>query len=89
MEWMEDLDRWVTAIEQAVPSTPTGHGMDLNNLGIAIQTRFEETRSMGELDRAFRILKKAVIYVFDDYPNCIMYLEDLGNSLQSLFEWKG
>ena len=52
---MDDLDRAIATNEQAVESTPVDHpnrAGTLNNLGTALQSRFERTGSMDDLDRA-------------------------------------
>ena len=60
---MDDLDRAIVTSEQAVESTPDGHparAMYLNNLGIALQRRFERTGSMEDLDRAIVTSEQAL-----------------------------
>ena len=78
--------------EQAVASTPDDHpdrAMYLNNLGIALQSRFERTGSMDDLDRAITTNEQAVASTPDDHPNRAMYLNNLGNALQRRFERTG
>ena len=43
--------------------------MYLNNLGIALQSRFERTGSMDDLDRAITTNEQAVASTPDDHPN--------------------
>ena len=60
---MDDLDRAIVINEQAVESTPVDHpnrAIYLNNLGIALQSRFERTGSMDDLDRAITTNEQAV-----------------------------
>ena len=69
---MDDLDRAITMNEQAVASTPDDHpdrAGRLNNLGIALQSRFERTGSMDDLDRAITTNEQAVASTPDDHPD--------------------
>ena len=89
---MEDLDRAIVTKEQAVESTPDDHpdrAGCLNNLGIALQSRFERTGSMDDLDRAIVTNEQAVESTPDDHPDRAMYLNNLGNALQRRFERTG
>ena len=89
---MEDLDRAIVTNEQAVESTPDDHpdrAMYLNNLGIALQSRFERTGSMEDLDRAIVTNEQAVESTPDGHPDRAMYLNNLGNALQRRFERTG
>ena len=68
---MDDLDRAIVTNEQAIESTPDGHpdrAMYLNNLGIALQSRFDRTGSMDDLDQAIVTNKQAVESTLDDHP---------------------
>ena len=78
---MDDLDRAITAIEQAVTSTADNHPdrvMYLNNLGNVLQSRFERTGSMDDLNRAITTNEQAVESTPDDHPDRAMYLNNLG-----------
>ena len=55
--------------------------MYLNNLGNALQSRFERTGSMDDLDRAITTNEQAVASTPDDHPNRAMYLNNLGIAL--------
>ena len=69
---MDDLDRAIVTKEQAVESTPVDHpdhAIYLNNLGNALQSRFERTGSMDDLDRAIVIKEQAVESTPVDHPN--------------------
>ena len=79
---MDDLDRAIMTNEQAVESTPDDHPNRagcLNNLGIALQSRFERTGSMDDLDRAIVTNEQAVESTPDDHPDRAGMLNNLGN----------
>ena len=61
----------------------------LNNLGNALQSRFERTGSMDDLNRAITTNEQAVASTPEDHPNRACNLNDLGNALQSRFERTG
>jgi len=89
---MEDLDCAIVTKEQAVKSTPDGdpaRAMFLNNLGNALQSRFEQTGSMEDLDRAVVTDEQAVESTPYDNPARAARLNNLGNALQRRFEMTG
>jgi tetratricopeptide (TPR) repeat protein len=63
--------------------------MYLNNLGIALQRRFEQTQSIEDIDRAVQMNKKAVASTFDNHPHYASRFNNLGAGLQSRFELTG
>ena len=78
---MDDLDRAIVTNEQAVESTPDDHpdrAMYLNNLGSALQSRFERTGSMDDLDRAIVTNEQAVESTPDDHPDRAGSAEQFG-----------
>lgn len=89
---MKDLDRAITAIEQAVASIPEDHpdhphrAGRLNNLGNVLQRRFECTGSIDDLERAITMQEEAVAFTPDWQPDYAKYLNTLGNALLSKFE---
>ena len=89
---MDDLDRAIMTNEQAIVSTPEdnpNHAKYLNNLGNALQSRFERTGSMDDLNRAITTTEQAVASTPEDDPNRGGMLNNLGNALQSRFERTG
>ena len=78
--------------EQAVESTPDDHPNRvawLNNLGNALQSRFERTGSMEDLERAIVTKEQAVESVPDGHPDRATCLNNLGIALQRRFERTG
>ena len=67
----------------------TDRAIRLNNLGVALQTRFERIGSIEDLDRAIVTNEKAVETAPDGHPNRAMYLNNFGNALQIRFERTG
>ena len=87
-----DLDRAITANEQAVASTPYDHpdrAGRVNNLGIALQRRFERTGSMTDLDRSITMIEDAVTSNPDDRPSHAAMRNNLGLALWRRFERTG
>src|SRR5947207_2671353 len=59
---MEDINRAILICDKAVLSMPNDHpelAMCLDNLGKALQSRFERTGSMDDLDRAIAVMELA------------------------------
>jgi hypothetical protein len=78
--------------EQAVASTPDDHpnrGGRLNNLGTALLSRFEITRSIDDLNRAIRIIEQALAFTPEDHSDRVGILNNLESVLQSRFEMTG
>jgi hypothetical protein len=89
---LDDLD-WATSTnEQAVASTPDNHlnrGLHLDNLGNALESRFERTGSMDDLNQSISTREQAVACTPDNYPTRVIHLKNLGNALQARFERTG
>jgi tetratricopeptide (TPR) repeat protein len=78
--------------EQAVASTPEDHpdyGMYLNNLGNALELRFQRMGLMNDLDRAFMAIEKAIKQTPVGYPNRVGYLNNFGIVLHKQFDQTG
>src|SRR5213076_2663743 len=57
--------------------------------GISLQSRFECTQSIEDLNGAILTIEQAVETTSDTHPDCAMYLSNLGRALQSRFTWTG
>jgi len=57
--------------------------MQLNNLGISFESRFEHTGNLSDLSEAISNEQEAVALTPDDDPDMPMWLNNLGNSLHS------
>jgi hypothetical protein len=76
---IDNLNWAITIEEQALESTPEGHldrAMYLKILGIALQSRFERTRSMDDLDRGITTNEQAVDSTPDGHPARVMCLNN-------------
>jgi hypothetical protein len=83
------LNAAVEASEEVIKSTPCKHPNRpacLSNLGIALQSRFEQTGSMDDLNAVVEVIDEAVKATPHDHPNRMIYLNNLVNALQSEFE---
>lgn len=89
---MNDLDRAISTSELAVQLTSDLHpryAEYLNNLGIALQKRFERTGSTDDLDRALAASERAVASTPSDHSNRALLLNNFGIALQKRFELTG
>ena len=89
---MDDLNAAVAAIEEAVKSTLHDHlnrAVPLNNLGNALQCRFERTGSMDDLNAAVEAIEEAVKLTPRDHPIRASRLNNLGIALGRRFERTG
>jgi len=69
---MTDLDRAIDTTEQAAQLTALDHpkkAMYLNNLGTALQKRFEKTGSIEDINRAIKTIHQTVQSTPADHPN--------------------
>jgi tetratricopeptide (TPR) repeat protein len=85
-------DRAVDLLRQALDASPADHpdrAMYLSNFGLALQTRFERTGVLADLDEAIHRLHDAVAASPADHPDRAMYLSNLGLALQTRFERTG
>ena len=60
LERLIDLERAIEVNEQAITSTPHGQATYLNNLGLALRSRFKQTGYIGDLNRAMAMNEQAV-----------------------------
>ena len=73
-------------------ASPTDHpdrADDLSNLGTALQTRFERTGDLADLDEAITSGGQAVAATPADHPDRAGYLSNLGIALRTRFERTG
>lgn len=78
---MNYLDRVITTNERVIASTPENHphrALYLNSVVNTLQSRFERTNSMDDLDWATTTSEQAVASTPDDYPNHPIRLNNLG-----------
>ncbi|MBB4934416.1 hypothetical protein F4561_005236 [Lipingzhangella halophila] len=82
----------VTVWQRIVQATPEDHpnrAVYLSNLGTALQTRFERTGALEDLDQAITALRGAVQVIPEDHPDRAASLSNLGNTLRVRFERTG
>ncbi len=72
-------------MEETVESVPDLPGR-LNNLGIMLERRFERTGMMEDLEDSIRRAQQAVTITPQDHLSLAMYLNNLGNKLETQFE---
>jgi tetratricopeptide (TPR) repeat protein len=88
-----DLEVAIDCLEESVKlnafPSPMGRAMCLNSLGIALQNRFERSRSLSHLSQAIIAKTDAVKSVPENNPNRGMYLINLGYALQLRFTETG
>jgi len=73
-------------------SSPLADATRAEFLGVVafeLQSRFERTGLMDDLNRAITTNEQAVVLTPEDTPNLAMYLNNLGNALISRFERTG
>src|SRR5438046_2411473 len=78
---IRDLDAAVEAMEKAVKSTPLNHpdrSACLNNLGVILRSRFEQTELMTDLNAAVKANWDAVKSTPYGHSDRAMYLNSLG-----------
>ena len=77
-------------LEFALSTLPEAEkGALLDAVGMKLLDRFEQTDSIGDLNRAIMMEENAVESIPDDHPDRAMYLNNLGIALQSRFERTG
>jgi tetratricopeptide (TPR) repeat protein/CHAT domain-containing protein len=89
---MDDLNRAVEIVDQAVRATPLDHpdrAGQLSSLGNLLGRRFERTGAMDDLNRAVEVADQAVSATPLDHPNRAGQLSNLGNLLGKRFERTG
>jgi len=87
-----NLDSAIQLMEQSLALTTDGTPariMCLNTLGIAMQTRFEQTGSTRDLDSAIKVIEQAIKSTSEDHSDHAGFLINLGNVLQRRFEATG
>lgn len=82
----EAIEKTELAISIAGEDTPPSL---LNNCGIMLGRRFEQTRSTDDLDKAISVLSGAVDATHQNDPRRAGYLSDLGIQLRDRFRQKG
>ena len=81
---INNLDRGITASEQALKSTPIHHtnrAISLNNLGSGLLGRYKLKGSLEDLNEAISILQLAVEARETDHPDSARALNNLGLAL--------
>ncbi|KAI0027696.1 hypothetical protein K488DRAFT_60659, partial [Vararia minispora EC-137] len=86
------LNAAISCLQNSVDLTPNGHPEKpayLNNLGIALQTRFDRLGSLDDLESGIVVNRKAVDLTPDGHPDKPGRLNNLGNALQAHFSRLG
>ncbi|MFG1995322.1 hypothetical protein ACGFJ7_35640 [Actinoplanes sp. NPDC048988] len=86
-----DLGQAVSLLRAAVASTAPGHAdraMRLSHLGLAVEMQVRTTGSRTDLDEAVSLLR-AACEVGHGHPMWPMFRSNLGNVLQTRFDWLG
>jgi len=88
---IDELNRAVTWFGQVVASTSDTkkYTESLNNLGVALQRRYEQTGSMEDLERAIEVLSQATELTSEEHPDYAVIANNLGSGLDSYFEQTG
>ncbi len=86
------LEQTIAQLTDAVQNTPAGHpdlAVYLNNLAIAMATRFEHAGNLSDLDRAVESCERAVTATSARHPSLAGRLSNLGGVLRVRFEHGG
>ena len=86
VEKLNELISRLDAAAQELPDAYFDRPIRFNNLGLALQRRFQLRREASDLDRAIEWLEKAVRITPDSHPDKSNYLSDLGNALLFRFQ---
>jgi tetratricopeptide (TPR) repeat protein len=65
----------------AAPTSDYERAAILNNLGVVLGTRFQQSGDLADIDGAITIYRKAVEVAPASHPDRVMFLANLGNSL--------
>ncbi|KAI0026992.1 CHAT domain-containing protein, partial [Vararia minispora EC-137] len=83
------LNAAISCLQHSVDLAPNGHPDKpgyLNNLGNALETRFEHLGSPNDLESAIVVKRQAVDLTPDGHSHKPAYLNNLGNALQARFD---
>jgi tetratricopeptide (TPR) repeat protein len=89
---MDDIDQAISTYEQSVAFTPDDHPDRvgrLNDLAMALYSKFKKKRPLKDLNRAITMNEQVVASAPDDDPNRVLYRSNLGFVLHSRFERTG
>ncbi|KAF5343142.1 hypothetical protein D9758_015223 [Tetrapyrgos nigripes] len=92
LESSGDIKDAIQVGQQAVDLTPDGHAHKaalLNNLGGALQRRFERLGELGDIEDAIRVMRQAVDLTPDSHADKASFLNNLGNAFQCRFQYLG
>ena len=84
------IDKAVKLTRLSLYCTSEGHESEtarLNNLGLMLESRYEWTRGIADLEAAISAMQKAVDLTPEDHPDRAHWLSNLGNQLESRYEW--
>ena len=85
----EQLERTVSAAQDAVAATPLGHpdrAAHLWNLGSSLQARYDATGKVRDLDAVILAAGEAAANTPHDHPDRQKYLSNFDNSLRTRSE---
>ncbi|KAF8191206.1 tetratricopeptide repeat-containing protein [Pholiota molesta] len=71
------------------PAPHPDRSQSLNNLGNALQTRFEQQGAQSDLDEAISLHQEALLLRPAPHPHRSLALDNLGNALQTRFRQQG
>src|SRR5208282_6729094 len=85
------LNEAIAKFEEAAASATDNikYSECLNNIGVALQRRYEQGGLVEDLDRAIRVLYQAIKEMPDDHPYYSAILNNLGSALDLHFELTG
>jgi hypothetical protein len=89
---VDDINKSISALEDAVSLTPDGRPdkpCSLNNLGSSLLGRFERLGDLNDLNTSVSVKEDAVRLTPDGHPAKPLSLNNLGNSLLRRFEHLG
>ncbi|MBY8840424.1 CHAT domain-containing protein [Streptomyces sp. SP2-10] len=89
---MEALEEAITYAQEAVESTPDGHGSRaglMSNLAAMLRARFLSEGDYADLDRAIRLLRTAVARLPAGHTKRPALLSNLGNALRNHHDLTG
>ncbi|KAJ7702692.1 CHAT domain-containing protein [Mycena rosella] len=84
----EGIERHRAALALHPPSDPT-HTIDLNNLAVAVQTRFDQRGDPQDLDEAIEIHRRVIAALPLQHPHRSVGLNNLGWALETRFKLRG
>ena len=85
-----DLDEEITAFRNGLEPTPhPDRSGSLNNIAIALQTRFEQRGGSNDLDEAISLHREALLLRPVPHPGRSVSLNNLASALKTRFEQQG